>query len=123
MKKVYLGGPIYGVADPRSWRAVASVYLPKGWQIVDPTVFEVAHLTCEQLVKLDLHHLKQCNALLVRAEQASWGTAMEIFYAHQQGIPVLAWPCYLERAPWLTAHVTEFFSTLEDAMQGLAHVK
>jgi nucleoside 2-deoxyribosyltransferase len=119
MKKVYLSGAIFQAADSKSWRQIASARLPKGWEAVDPTAFEVGHLTCTELVKLDLQQLDACNAVIVRADQPSWGTAMEIFYAQQKGVPVLAWPCFLERAPWLTAHVTEFFGSLNEAVEGL----
>lgn len=121
MKKVYLAGPIFQCEDPMSWRYYAAEHLPAGWQAVDPLLFEVDEKLPTKLVAEDLRQMTACNAVLVRAEQASWGTAMEIFHAHQRGMPVLAWPCFLERSPWLTAHVTEFFGTLKEAVAGLKH--
>lgn len=119
MKKVYLSGPIFQIEDPKSWRLFAADQLPKGWKAIDPTKFNIDKLTCTELVKQDLEQLNQCQAVIAKTDLASWGTAIEIAHAYNNGIPVLAWPCFLERAPWLTAHVTEFFGSLQDAIAGL----
>jgi len=119
MKKVYLAGPIFGIEDPKSWRKWAANHLPKDWEAVDPILFELNTALPDALVAEDLRQIAQCQAVVVRAEQASWGTAMEIFFAYRAGIPVLAFPCFLDRAPWLTAHVTEFFGSMKEAIAGL----
>ncbi len=123
MKKVYLAGPIFGVQDPASWRKEAIRLLPKGWQAVNPLDLEVSIDRPTHLVQTDLDALARCDAVLVRAEEPSYGTAMELFHASRTlDIPVIAWPCHGERSPWLTVHVSEFFNTLKEAVGALAHV-
>lgn len=122
MKSVYLAGPIFQTDDPRSWRAHATMLLPKGWKAINPLDLELDIKFPSKLVEVDLAAIESCDAVLVRAENASWGTAMEVFYAYRLDIPVLAWPCFLDRSPWLSAHVTDFYSTLKEAVQGLENV-
>ena len=50
-------------------------------------------------------------AVLVSISIPSWGTAMEVFYAHSLGIPVIGWnPEEKPFGPWLKVHCKYIFS-------------
>ncbi len=116
MKKVYLAGAIYETADPLTWRKEVIRSLPQGWLPVDPTAFEVRGLVPDQLVELDLKHILTCHAVIARAFEASWGTAMEIRFSKENRIPVIAWvkDANAPQPPWLTAHVFDFADSIND---------
>jgi hypothetical protein len=54
--------------------------------------------------------------------QPSWGTAMEIFYAHGLKIPVIGWnphPAGRMVGPWVKFHCSIVTSNFEEAKQFL----
>lgn len=107
MKKLYLAGPITETDDPATWRVTVANQLPEPWQAVDPIKMEITGQPSWEIVETDLHAISQCDALLALADEPSWGTAMEIFYAtHQPQIPVIAWRPKNHRppSPWLREH-------------------
>jgi nucleoside 2-deoxyribosyltransferase len=115
MKRVYLGGPIHGIKDPYTWRRNVEEQLPVGWEAVTPLQVEanIDDANARLLVETDLAAIDNCHAVLAHVDQASWGTAMEIFYAFTMGIPVIGWHPMLrvvDMSPWLRAHCTMLVS-------------
>jgi nucleoside 2-deoxyribosyltransferase len=88
--RLYLAGPIWGTADPVTWRQVMTKFLPDTWEAVDPTIIQVSK-DSREIVRADLTAIRTCEAVLARIDRPSWGTAMEIFYAHSKKIPIIGW--------------------------------
>ena len=62
---------------------------------------------CQSLVERDISQIQQADGALFLMPEPSIGTAMEIVYAHRQGIPVLVLvPLKLLYHPWLRYHAT-----------------
>ncbi len=114
MKKLYLAGGIWGVKDPYSWRDGATRYLPEGWEACDPLKLTGGAWKegddPEALVETDLTAIEKSEALLCRIDQPSWGSAMELFYAHELCIPTIGIRLDkqhdLPPGPWLRVHCT-----------------
>jgi nucleoside 2-deoxyribosyltransferase len=111
--KVYLAGAIWEAKDPVSWRRAVTDQLPAGWEAIDPTQIELfvenehADENARRVVETDLEAIRSCDAVIAMISQPSWGTAMEIFYAHCLGIPVLGWnphPAGKKVGPWVKFH-------------------
>jgi len=62
------------------------------------------------------------NVVLANAEKPGWGTAMEIFYAHMKGKPVLFFTSNENPSPWLLARARNVW-TLENAIDELIKFK
>lgn len=113
---VYLAGPIFGCTEQecRAWRREATRLLAEaGHQTLDPMRRDYRGLEAEVcpavLVNDDLHDIYRADALLVNAERASWGTAMELAYATRRaGEPpkIVAFGALDPASPWLRAHAT-----------------
>jgi nucleoside 2-deoxyribosyltransferase len=136
--RVYLAGAIWGVEDPVTWRQNIAIRLPEGWEAVDPTQIELfvedEHLeeNAHRIVEADLSAIETCDAVLARVDHPSWGTAMEMFYAHSRHIPVIGWnprgDSISARAgkttvgPWVKVHckiVTPDFEIVKQFLQNL----
>ncbi len=109
--KVYLAGAIWGVKDPATWRRDVTAQLPEGWEAINPMDLELfvdnEDANPELVVERDLHAIEECDAVLALITQPSWGTAMEVFFAHEMGIPVIGWnprPDGRPVGPWLRVH-------------------
>jgi nucleoside 2-deoxyribosyltransferase len=126
MKTVYLAGPITEDADPRTWRENVAAQLPPGWQAIDPVKIEFALRNPREIVDTDLTAIEECDAVLALVDRPSWGTAMEIFYSHELGIPVIGWmpkPNGRPLSPWLTLHCNVIVRDFADAMTYLQKEK
>lgn len=128
--KVYLCGPINGCSDDEamSWRkrAAALLLFAPGCEVVDPMRrdFRGQEEGREtEIVTSDKADIDASDAVLVNAERASWGTAMEVFYAHGQGKRVVAFVGRQRPSPWLTFHCEYVFPDLEDALTALLGVR
>jgi len=104
--KVYLCGGINGLtdADCRDWRAAAKRMLP--CECIDPMRRDYRGKENEnyvQIVEFDLEDIATVDVVLVNAIRPSWGTAMEIVYAHISGKKIVAFAgeCI---SPWLRYH-------------------
>jgi len=105
-KRVYLAGPIFGTGEKsRSWRKVAMLELKRyGMEVVDPYDLEADINNEEELVRADLKEIAGCQFILAQVSNASWGTAMELFYAKGLGIKIFGWGLDTEHqdlSPWL----------------------
>lgn len=119
--RIYLAGAIWGVVDPITWRRKLTSQLPEGWEVIDPTQIElfvdneVDYESAQKLVSGDLRAIESCDVMLALLNTPSWGTAMEIFYANQLGIPVIGWnPEGKPVGPWLVVHCEDILSNFED---------
>lgn len=109
--RVYLAGPIFGMtcAECNDWRDDARARL-YGCEVVDPMARDYRgredEVAAAEIVEGDEAAIMSCGAMLANCEHPSWGTAMEIAFAHSVGIPVFVvaprpW------SPWLVYHALE----------------
>lgn len=119
-KNIYLGGPINGCSDSEvnDWRSWVKDQLPGlasrigcGALIpVDPMKRDYRGKEAEdyrEIVDLDKRDIRGCDAVVVMYTKPSVGTAMEIFFAWQLGIPVvLIDESSKPLSPWLRYHST-----------------
>jgi nucleoside 2-deoxyribosyltransferase len=116
---IYLAGPIFGCSDEdaKGWRAIVKESLG-ACNVLDPMDRDyrgVEDANVQKLVEDDLRDIAQCTALLVKANEPSWGTAMELVYARQMGKPVVAFNTSRKISPWLRYHASVHY-TLKDAL-------
>lgn len=116
---MYLAGGINGLSDAacKDWRAQAKELL--GVETLDPMVrdYRGREDNCmNEIVEGDKMDILNCDCLLVNAERPSWGTAMEVHFASDHGIPVFAFCPSEHPSPWLQYHSTSVEHTLEDAV-------
>lgn len=123
-RSVYLAGPIWKDDDPRSWRERAAASLPKGWEALDPLKFEVDYEKPDEIVKLDYGLILKSQAIIANVCRPSWGTAMELAFAHANSRPVFAFGVRPDeratQSPWLRHHVTTLRFSLESALLDLS---
>lgn len=124
-KKVYLAGPIHGCSDAEcmQWRRQANELLgTHGFSCVDPMFRDYRgreEHTADSIVKEDLGWIEASDIVLVNANRPSWGTAMECYYATSTGKTVIAFTSATAISPWLRAHTTVIFYTLENACRSI----
>jgi len=122
--RIYLSGAIYGTTDKeQEWRSIATIELQDLYEILNPldrdfrgTRFDVVNST--KIVKEDMAEVDHSNVVLVNAEKPGWGTAMEVFYAHMKGKPVLFFTSNDNPSPWLLARARRL-SSLKEAISEL----
>lgn len=113
--RVYLAGPIFGCTDAEAndWRDEAKRRL-YGCEVVNPMVrdYRGGEIgAAPAIVEQDKADILTCDVVLAHCARPSWGTAMEIHFAHSQGIPVVVvaknpW------SPWLVYHAREMHEWL-----------
>lgn len=111
--KVYLAGPINKCSDAeaKDWREEARTKLQAlGHLCLDPMVRDyrgVEKSAFHEIVVGDKIDIANCDRVLVMALKPSWGTAMEVLYAHDHAKRPVA---VVENAdlasPWLRYHAT-----------------
>lgn len=117
---IYLCGGINGLSDSEcvDWREVAKGLL--GAPTLDPMRRDYRGSEDDnvtQIVINDIEDIRQSNALLVNATRPSWGTAMEIVYAHRHNRPVFAFVGDTPRvSPWLKYHSHSINKTIEESV-------
>ena len=120
MKTIYLCGPINGRsdADCNNWRSKAKSLL-EDLETLDPMRRDYRGRENEavhEIISNDKQDIDESDALLVYFDSPSFGTAMEIFYAHSRGKRVVAVNASGNPvSPWVTGHVDMVFELLEDA--------
>ena len=124
---VYLCGPINGCSDEEAmmWRQMARERLAQhGHDVLDPmrSDYRGAEVGREaQIVASDIQDINAADAVLAMARRPSWGTAMEIHYAHRAGKLVAAVVDEGPLSPWLTYHTSGRAFTLFGAIDTLLH--
>ena len=122
-RPVYLAGPIFGCTDEACmrWRQEARHIVGS---VLDPMVRDYRGqeaTNAEAIVRGDLADIASCRAVLVNAERASWGTAMEIVYATMFRIPVVAF-CSGPVSPWLQVHANAVYASQDDAIAAVSAI-
>ena len=104
MRRVYLAGPPFA----EEYRRRASELLREaGCEPVDPMRRDFRGATEgheDEIVAGDLADIDSCAAVLADFTRPDEGTAMEAWYAHSRGIPVVAYTGGQPPHPW-TVHV------------------
>jgi nucleoside 2-deoxyribosyltransferase len=117
--RVYLAGPPY--ADEYRRRA-ARLAAAAGWEPVDPMRRDFRGGTEgkeAEIVEGDLEDIDGCDAVLAAFTAADEGTAMEAWYAHSRGVPVVAYTGGTPAHPWTVYVARSVHASLEDAIAAL----
>lgn len=109
MKTLYLCGGINGLSDvdAKGWREQATAALTERFAVRDPMARDYRRREAENvdaIVDGDLADIRACDVLLVNASRPSWGTAMEVYFAHSVGRYVVAFGAGPSPSPWLVRH-------------------
>jgi nucleoside 2-deoxyribosyltransferase len=118
--RVYLAGPPF--AEEYRRRA-AALLRAAGLEPVDPMRRDFRGHTAgheSEIVEGDLEDIRACNALLAAFTTADEGTAMEAWYAHSLGKPVIAYTGGTPIHPWATYVSREVHADLDQAIKALA---
>ncbi len=122
-KTVFLSGPIRGLsrADSLGWRNLAVELLSSKFNVLhalrgreEKEVFTDPRAA----VIRDLNDVYYCDVLLVNdtySEASMIGTAMEVFYAHQNNKPIIIFGNAHSKDYWLNYHSHLRVDTLEEA--------
>jgi len=117
MARVYLAGPPY--ADEYRRRA-AALLREGGCEPVDPMRRDFRGRTEgheAEIVEGDLAEIDSCDVVLASFTAPDEGTAMEVWYAHGRGKPVVAYTGGTPPHPW-TAYVADVVCVgLEEAVR------
>jgi nucleoside 2-deoxyribosyltransferase len=117
--RVYLAGPPYA----EEYRRRASELLTqRGAVPVDPMRRDYRGRTEgneHEIVSGDLAEIDSCDAMLASFAHPDEGTAMEAWYAHQTGTPVVAYTAGTPLHPWAAYVAAAARSDLEDAVDAL----
>src|SRR5688572_7818733 len=120
--RVYLAGPPF--AEEYRRRADALVRAA-GWEPIDPMRRDFRGRTAgreDEIVAGDLADIDSCDAVLAAFTSADEGTAMEAWYAHRSGKPVIAYTGGTPAHPWTVYVADAVFAELEEAVAALATV-
>ena len=119
MPRVYLAGPPF--ADEYRVRASALAQAA-GWEPVDPMRRDFRGGTEgheAEIVDGDLADIDSCDAVLAAFTAPDEGTAMEAWYAHSRGTPVVAYTGGAWAHPWTVYVAASVHERLEDAIAAL----
>lgn len=119
VKRVYLAGPPH--ADEYRRRAEALVR-QLGWEPVDPMRRDYRGRTQgreAEIVEGDLADIEACDAVLAAFTHPDEGTAMEAWYAHTLGKPVIVYTGGTPPHPWTVYVADAVCDDLEHAVQAL----
>jgi len=120
--RVYLAGPPFA----EEYRRRAGWLLREsGLEPVDPMRRDFRGNTAgheAEIVEGDLEDIRGCDAVLAAFTAADEGTAMEAWFAHSLGKPVICYTAGTPVHPWAAYVSLEVCSDLEDAIGALARV-
>jgi nucleoside 2-deoxyribosyltransferase len=119
VKRVYLAGPPY--AEEYRRRAAALVR-EAGWEPVDPMRRDFRGGTAgheREIVEGDLVDIDRCDAVLAAFTAPDEGTAMEAWYAHGRGTPVVVYTGGTPPHPWTTYIARSVHADLDEAVDAL----
>lgn len=123
--RVYLAGPINGTTDKQAhqWRDTVKAALQgRDVQFVDPMVRDYRGKETENvaaIVEGDQADILSCDLLFAYCWTPSYGTAMEIQFAHQWDVETWAIVEGKAPSPWIAYHA-RVFASLGDAVLELA---
>ena len=115
---VYLCGGINSLGDSecKDWREYAKSKL--NCKTLDPMRNDyrgIEKMNYKEIVESDINDIKNSDAILVNATKPSWGTAMEIVYAHNLNKEIIAF-AGKRISPWLIYHCREIYQNIDDAI-------
>jgi nucleoside 2-deoxyribosyltransferase len=119
VQRVYLAGPPF--ADEYRRRA-AELVRELGWEPVDPMRRDFRGRTAgheQEIVEGDLADIDSCDAVLAAFTAPDEGTAMEAWYAHGKGKPVLVYTGGTPPHPWTVFIARSFHAELDAAVAAL----
>jgi nucleoside 2-deoxyribosyltransferase len=120
VRRVYLAGPPFA----EEYRRRASALLgAAGCEPVDPMRRDFRGATEgreRELVEGDLADIDSCDAVLADFTRPDEGTAMEAWYAHGRGIPVVAYTGGQWAHPWTVFVSASVHADLDDAVGAVA---
>lgn len=119
MARVYLAGPPY--AEEYRSRA-ARLLRAAGLEPVDPMRRDFRGRTEgreAEIVDGDLADIDSCDVVLAAFTEPDEGTAMEAWYAHARGTPVVAYTGGTPPHPWTVYVTRSAHAALEDAVAAL----
>ena len=124
METIYLCGGIHGLSDKecKDWRAEVKNKLKGKYKFLDPMRRDYRgkeDLFVNEIIQKDKNDIECSNIVLVNATSPSWGTAMEVFYAHSLGKIVIVFNIGDLTSPWLRYHSICGFDTLKEAIKKL----
>lgn len=122
--RVYLCGPINGCSDGEAlqWRSEAEARLSPFYEVLDPMVRDYRGVEVGNeaaIVEGDKADIDASDAVLVNARRPSWGTAMEVLYAHERGKRVVAFVGHERASPWLKYHCQYVSPDMADCIVAL----
>jgi nucleoside 2-deoxyribosyltransferase len=118
-RRVYLAGPPF--AEEYRRRASGLVE-ERGWESVDPMRRDFRGHTEgheREIVEGDLADIDACDAVLADFTHADEGTAMEAWYAHAHGTPVIVYTGGTPAHPWTVYVAAGVWADLEQAVAAL----
>jgi hypothetical protein len=124
MSQIYLTGDVVettdlaGLAEAEpDWRSRALSKLQRyGMRVVNPIVgVGATDETLERRVRRALDLIDQADAVLANLKKPSYGTPMEIFYAHRRG-KMVAVVGQSPFSPWVLSHSQARFEDIERAL-------
>jgi nucleoside 2-deoxyribosyltransferase len=116
---VYLAGPPYAEEYRRRATELCEA---AGWEVVDPMRRDFRGRTEgneKEIVEGDLEDIRACDAVLAAFTAPDEGTAMEAWYAHEQGIRVIVYTGGMPAHPWTVYVASIVFADLEEALHAL----
>ena len=119
MRRVYLAGPPF--ADEYRARAKALAEAA-GLEPVDPMRRDFRGRTEgnePEIVEGDLADIDACDAVLAAFTEPDEGTAMEAWYAHSRGIPVVVYTGGTKPHPWTVYVARSVHVSLAEAVRAL----
>ena len=122
MLRVYLAGPPF--ADEYR-RHASELVIAAGWEPVDPMRRDFRGRTEgheHEIVEGDLADIRSCDAVLADFGEPDEGTAMEAWYAHGAGVPVVVVSGGRKPHPWTVFVASAVCGTVEEAVGALARV-
>jgi nucleoside 2-deoxyribosyltransferase len=121
---VYLAGGIFGLGDgaAKDWREYAKANLH--CETLDPMRRDYRGVEDDHVVHIvhdDLYDIEHSDLVLANCSKPSWGTAMEIYFAHSRfkRIPVIGFWVEGKVSPWLQYHTAELYGSLELAIAAI----
>jgi nucleoside 2-deoxyribosyltransferase len=118
-RKAYLAGPPY--AEEYRRRA-AELLQAAGWEPVDPMRRDFRGRTEgkeAEIVDGDLADIAACDVVLADFTRPDEGTAMEAWYAHDRGIPVVVYTGGTPPHPWTVYVAASSHADLDAAVAAL----
>ena len=121
---IYLCGPINGRSDEdcNGWRTKAKTLLVD-FDILDPMRRDyrnIESIAAHQIIENDKDDIDNSEGMLVYFDRPSFGAAMEIFYAFQEGLKVVAVNVSgVPHSPWVEVHTHAITTDLAEGCKML----